>query len=131
WKGIHNALHSRRRWYGIGLILLLITTATVTTVMLIPGSKTGRLASTTGILAKQVASIDVKTPVPSIISPSANSSTLHHYPGNIEPHFLVDNNSSQPSNNEEDYFAAPVTPNNESLNKETELIERTVTPGRN
>src|SRR6476619_6424244 len=38
WKGIHNAIHKRRRWYGIGLALLLVTTATVTMVMLVPGN---------------------------------------------------------------------------------------------
>jgi len=34
WKGINNKLHIRRRWYGIGLALLLLTTATVTGIML-------------------------------------------------------------------------------------------------
>lgn len=38
WKGVHKALHTRRRWYGIGLFLLLLTTAVVTWVMLTPGS---------------------------------------------------------------------------------------------
>ncbi|MEO6610984.1 MAG: hypothetical protein ABIT05_09485 [Chitinophagaceae bacterium] len=39
WKGIHNTLHTRRRWYGIGLALLLLTTATVTGVMLSPSAR--------------------------------------------------------------------------------------------
>jgi len=35
WKGINNTLHSRRKWYGIGLSLLLVSTAvSVTWVML-------------------------------------------------------------------------------------------------
>jgi hypothetical protein len=35
WKGIDNALHTRRRWYGLGLaILLLLTGAGVTWVMI-------------------------------------------------------------------------------------------------
>lgn len=34
WKGVHNALHTRRRWYGIGLaFLLLMTGGAVTLVM--------------------------------------------------------------------------------------------------
>src|SRR6185295_4112031 len=33
WKGIHNALHTRKRWYGIGLTFLLLTVGTVTWVM--------------------------------------------------------------------------------------------------
>ena len=41
WNSIHNTLHTRRRWYGIGLALLLLTTGTVTWVMLMspPGIK--------------------------------------------------------------------------------------------
>lgn len=38
WKEIHNNLHTRRRWYGIGLALLLLTSAVVTWVMLLPGN---------------------------------------------------------------------------------------------
>ncbi|TMI72460.1 MAG: hypothetical protein E6H09_09830 [Bacteroidetes bacterium] len=35
WKSINNTLHSRRKWYGIGLSLLLVSTAiSVTWVML-------------------------------------------------------------------------------------------------
>src|SRR5258705_6201164 len=33
WRGIHNTLHTRRRWFGIGLTLLLLTIGTVTWVM--------------------------------------------------------------------------------------------------
>src|SRR4030095_9214588 len=39
WKGIHNTLHTRRRWYGIGLSFLLLTIATVTWVMVSSPSK--------------------------------------------------------------------------------------------
>lgn len=39
WKNINHNLHTRRRWYGIGLGLLLLTTATVTSVMLAPDKK--------------------------------------------------------------------------------------------
>ena len=39
WKGINNTLHTRRRWYGIGLALLLLTTAAVTGIMLSPSNK--------------------------------------------------------------------------------------------
>lgn len=47
WSGIHNTLHTRRRWYGIGLSLLLLTTAAVTWIMLLsPSSKQEQLAST-------------------------------------------------------------------------------------
>lgn len=39
WKNIHYSLHTRRRWYSIGLALLLLTTGTVTWVMLNPVKK--------------------------------------------------------------------------------------------
>jgi len=34
WKGIYSALHTRRRWYGIGLGLLLLSAVAVTWVMM-------------------------------------------------------------------------------------------------
>ena len=34
WNGIHNTLHTRRRWYGIGLAFLLLSTGVVTWLML-------------------------------------------------------------------------------------------------
>jgi hypothetical protein len=36
WKNIHHALHTRRRWYGLGLVVLLMTSGIVTWVMLSP-----------------------------------------------------------------------------------------------
>jgi hypothetical protein len=45
WKNIHFSLHTRRRWYGIGLGLLLLTAGTVTWVMLYPDKKNNTIAS--------------------------------------------------------------------------------------
>lgn len=39
WKNIHYSLHTRRKWYGFGLALLLLTTAAVTWVMIGTGKK--------------------------------------------------------------------------------------------
>ena len=39
WNGIHNSLHTRRRWFGFGLTLLLLTTGVVTWVMLANSGK--------------------------------------------------------------------------------------------
>lgn len=40
WEDIHSTLHTRkRRWYVIGLSLLLLTTAAVTGIMLIPSNR--------------------------------------------------------------------------------------------
>ncbi|MFI5131734.1 MAG: hypothetical protein ACHQFX_17150 [Chitinophagales bacterium] len=47
WKGINNTLHTRRKWYGIGLALLLLSTGvSVTWVMLSnPSSRKQEIAS--------------------------------------------------------------------------------------
>ncbi|MBI5857794.1 MAG: hypothetical protein HZB42_09085 [Sphingobacteriales bacterium] len=48
WKNIHFSLHTRRKWYGIGLASLLLTVATVTWVMLSPVKKNTTIASKSG-----------------------------------------------------------------------------------
>lgn len=55
WKNIHFSLHTRRRWYGIGLALLLLTVGTVTWVMLSPDKKTAFVTtkSLTNLTAKE------------------------------------------------------------------------------
>lgn len=56
WKGIHNNLHTRRKWYGIGLaFLLLLTGGAVTWVMTTyPVSKKENVpAPEAGLIAKQ------------------------------------------------------------------------------
>ena len=45
WKGIHHNLHTRRRWYGIGLSLLILTTGVVTWVMLSNSGKNRQVVS--------------------------------------------------------------------------------------
>ena len=54
WKGINNTLHTRRRWYGIGLTsLLLLTAVSVTWVMVTdPVSKKQGSNSTQNIQPK-------------------------------------------------------------------------------
>ncbi|HRE37824.1 MAG TPA: hypothetical protein PK092_05250, partial [Chitinophagaceae bacterium] len=77
WEGIHHTLHTRRRWYGIGLALLLLSTATVTTVMLNNAGKKQQLADkapvtkTIDILSKQAAS---NTVIIAPQKPAANNS---------------------------------------------------------
>ena len=46
WSNIHNTLHTRRRWYGIGLALLILTTGVVTWVMLSTTGKNRQVVST-------------------------------------------------------------------------------------
>ena len=45
WKGIHHNLHTRRRWYGIGIGLLILTTGVVTWVMLANSGKNRQIVS--------------------------------------------------------------------------------------
>jgi hypothetical protein len=33
WKGVYNALHTRRKWYGLGIVLLLLTGSLVTVLV--------------------------------------------------------------------------------------------------
>src|ERR1700750_2352877 len=33
WSGIYNALHTRRKWFGLGIILLLLTGSLVTVLV--------------------------------------------------------------------------------------------------
>ncbi len=54
WNNIHNTLHTRRRWYGIGLSLLLLTTAVVTWVMLLgPSGQKQQIAGNTSSLVSK------------------------------------------------------------------------------
>lgn len=46
WNGIHNSLHTRRRWYGIGLGLLILSTGVVTWVMLSNSARNKQVVST-------------------------------------------------------------------------------------
>ena len=49
WKNVHFSLHTRRRWFGIGLGFLLITVLTVTWVMLSPDKKNDIAISKTSV----------------------------------------------------------------------------------
>lgn len=88
WKGIHNVLHARRRWYGIGLALLLLTSGTVTWVML---SSSDKNQPTTG---KQLTGLQAPMAVPeqrqepNILSTSARGANRTNVPfntGSVNP----------------------------------------------
>lgn len=95
WEGVENALHRRRRWYGIGLALLLVTTATVTMVMLTPSERSefvrlGRNASfTMGIPLSKIA----PEPVALVKAPEPADKTItRSYPkGLVQSYFDVVN----------------------------------------
>lgn len=92
WEGIHHTLHTRRRWYGIVLALLLLSTATVTTVMLNNAGKKQQLADkapvtkTNEILAKQAASNTI------IITPQkpAVNNSISQRPDKLQASLVAD-----------------------------------------
>ena len=62
WKEIHNTLHKRPRWYGIGLALLLLTTVSVTWVMLISANKNSQIADRLPVLVSPIPVKEQATP---------------------------------------------------------------------
>src|SRR5688572_33311789 len=69
WNGIHHTLHTRNRWYGIGLALLLVTAVSVTWVMLIPSNKNQPIADKLPALATMQPITTVQKSEPVIITP--------------------------------------------------------------
>ena len=66
WKNIHHVLHTRRRWYGLGLTVLLLTAGIVTWVMLSPSVRNNESLSynqTGGSQSKPTEKIITKTPI--------------------------------------------------------------------
>jgi hypothetical protein len=95
WDNINTTLHTRRRWYGIGLTLLLLTTGVVTWVMLLsPSGKKQQLASNTTIASskKSTGQKEQKTGT-IIIAPakSTNSKVPGGATGNLPNSLFLDN----------------------------------------
>lgn len=75
WKGINNTLHTRRRWYGIGLAsLLLLTAVSVTWVMLsYPGSKQQATTSPAKVTKPNVPALPVNPIQPAVSNVSSSN----------------------------------------------------------
>lgn len=73
WKGIHQTIHSRPKWYGIGLSLLILTTSVVTWVMLSNSNRNRPvITSLPPVTTQQItaANEDLKEPaVPVVLAP--------------------------------------------------------------
>jgi hypothetical protein len=72
WKNIHHTLHTRRRWYALGLTLLLLTVGIVTWVMVSPSANDNsplaqRIDSESTVLKKEI-----KTPASPVLIVAAN-----------------------------------------------------------
>lgn len=104
WNNIHRTLHTRRRWYGIGLTLLLLTTAVVTWVMLLdPGTRNTELANIN--LSKTFQPTDLEqTEKPRVLIAKLNADTRQ------EPRH--NNSSTRPTNH---FFASANEDYSESI----------------
>lgn len=61
WRGIHNTLHTRRRWFGIGVTFLLLTIGTVTWVMVSSPDKNQSESAKTTLIPQNDPAINQKT----------------------------------------------------------------------
>ncbi len=63
WNGIYTALHSRRKWFGLGIALLLVT-GTFITLLITHSSKEPIIAPNRSAAHKQIPVPDLNTAVP-------------------------------------------------------------------
>jgi len=119
WKGVHNTLHTRRRWYGIGLALLLLTTATVTGVMLSPSGKKQTTASRNLLTTPASAEKEDQQPATIIIAqakPSNERIAFVTADDRFQEPLFLDAGKTSPGNNDpEEYFEDMAAGNNEPV----------------
>ena len=72
WNGVHHALHSRTKWYGLGIILLLLTAGIVTAIMFWnPAQKKQVSAVDNNIMAPVKNTVpEKKENIPPVIAPA-------------------------------------------------------------
>ena len=68
WKGVYSALHSRRKWFGLGIVLLLIT-GTLVTLLITNSSKQ------TVISNNKVSELQKQVPTASLVRASEKAVT--------------------------------------------------------
>jgi hypothetical protein len=114
WDGIHSTLHTRRRWHGLWLALLLLTTGAVTWIMLTtPGNKKDSyIAARKSVSGKQAATDKPATPV-TTLKPTHNTNKAPiASPGNQERNlFMAVSETTSP----ESYSAADPSVENASI----------------
>jgi len=87
WSGVYNALHTRRKWYGLGIILLLLTGSLVTVLVTRSPKETPISAhkpvSTEKVLASQAQispinkpAVDSKFPASSFVAAAGNRQVI-------------------------------------------------------
>lgn len=89
WEGIHKNLHTRRRWQGIVLALLLLTTGTVTWVMFTnPAIKKTAIANSTTTKSEKTQKEKVAIVTP-LQSPKEINKTLIASPDNRQKNLFL------------------------------------------
>ena len=98
WKGVHSALHSRRKWYGLTAAIMFLVTGSIVSLFIFNNDKSAsdNLASENKISVDKKATVTPKT--------IANSETTNH----LTP--------AAPINHTKASTSAPQDPNNSFLN---------------
>jgi len=116
WKNIHSALHTRRRWYGFGLALLLLLTVTAVTWVMVsyPVSKNQTVATLiisedSVLLSRPVDTRDLST---AVMLPFTNESVILPNKPVVTPHTLAvtDNSAVTLQDEEAEKIIVPAVP---------------------
>ena len=116
WKGISNALHTRRRWFGLGAILLLLSGSFVTLIMVNSPAENGQDANikpVTNPTLKNTESNIEKIPAnvsPSLIAERDHQSLQHQESLSVQGN---NNNIVPESRMQESILFSPILFNND------------------
>ncbi|NOT51371.1 MAG: outer membrane beta-barrel protein [Chitinophagaceae bacterium] len=120
WKNVHYTLHTRRKWYGFGLALLLLTTGAVTWLMIGTGKKEQIAANKFQIPSQQPTIVSKQKQEPKIYVASRGSSgkesstPLISNAENLSNNIIITDALMEEDNNNDYQIAAVVSPVNET-----------------
>ena len=111
WKNIHGTLHTRRKWYGAGLVLLLLLTGTAVTWVMVsyPVSKNQKMVNSP-LVTEAKTSVDKPVDPPVIsdkVLPFSNSPATTQKTGIVTPVKNFYNNNSIQRQSAEFTISAP------------------------
>jgi hypothetical protein len=117
WKNVHYNLHTRRKWYGLGLALLILTTGVVTWLITGTGKKEQIAANNSVITSQQTKAASQQKPAPKIFVASRGNSnketnvSLISNAENLNNNiFITDALSEEEYNNDYEMIASVVPP---------------------
>lgn len=117
WKNIHYALHTRRRWYGLGLTVLLLTAGIVTWVMLSPSVRSnGALSYNAAGVSQNKPTEQKNTKTPILITADKPADDKTHFittADNLNKNLFISGteNNVTDNNDYEKNTVSPVLPN--------------------